>query len=696
MNYRKTNLAALLLVSIAVSTTSSWAININPFGKKKAKQRSELLSKQLTPAQSALVDKAIGREKEIVKAVKDRAPLVETYIQNMRPDKDLIQIPESDQHFLGRVDFNKVIGNDTYESGPKPNARANAAAQGKLGFFKHSLSYITGLTNALHLQFRESGFVRMLILDSTGFDRQHYQFGFVRNEFIGTTPCAVFDVVPIEHGNILTGSKTTGRFFGRIWVETQGGNIVRFNGDLAGTQKTISEYYHFDSWRTNIQPNLWLPTSFYVEESDPKSDTNTVKFKAINHVWGYALKLPSQAAESTSMDVIGATDVSNDAPDISPLGAQRAWVQQAEDNVIDRLYQAGLLDAPSDFDKGVCEILASNMLINNNITPSRPIRCRTLLTEPLEMLAVGNTIILSKGLIDTMGVPTSDGLQIQGNLNAVIAFELAHIIVGHRLDTKYAFNDRLLFPDTSAFQRIPMHHTDADNAEAAKKAIELLSVKEYADGQKYFGLYLQQLQLRIKAVHDLTAPMIGDGLTKSDTDSTFWLAALMPKGIKLDMKDLKQQAAMPLSSYLRFDPWTDQVIRINAPQEILLNPTDKMPFEVTPIAIKLAYYKVLEPPPAPAPAAPAAAPTTAPPAAGTSAPAAGPTATAPAAAASAPAGAGAVVDTTAPPPPPSATPTAAPASLSVVNTSSPQPTTGVSSPPAVIDNTPAPAAPAQR
>ncbi len=675
MNCRKTTIAALLLATTTLTTAPSWAaININPFGKKKQKDRTELPSRQLTAAQSALVDKAIGREKEVIKAVKDRAPLVETYIQNMKPDKDLIQIPESDQHFLGRVDFNKVIGNDNYEAGPKPNQRATAAAEGKFGFFKHSLTYITGLSDALHLQFRESGFVRMIILDSTGFDRQHYQFGFVRNEFLGTTPCAVFDIVPIDRGNFLTGDKTRGHFFGRIWVETQGGNIVRFNGDLAGTEKTIAEYYHFDSWRTNVQPNLWLPTSFYVEESDPKSDTNTVKFKAINHVWGYALKLPNQAAENASMEVVGATDISNESTDVSPLGAQRAWVQQAEDNVIDRLYQAGLLDAPSQFDKEICEPLANNMLLYNNIQVPRPIRCRTLLTEPLEMLAVGNTIILSKGMIDTMEVPTADGQQFIGNLNAVIAFELAHIVAGHRLDTKYAFNDRLLFPDTSAFQRIPMHHTDVDNAEAAKRAVELLNAKQMIDsnpqGQAYFGLYLEQLQQRIKAMHDLTLPMIGDGLTKSDTDSTFWLAALLPKGIKLDMKDLKQQAAMPLSAYLRFDPWTDQVIETHAPAEILLNPTDKMPFEVTPIYIKLAYFKAPEPPAPPAPAAPASgAPASAPPA-------------------SAPPASGVV----APAPGAAPAPTAGTAAPPVGAASAPPTTSGVSTPQAAINDTTAPAA----
>ena len=68
-----------------------------------------------TAAQYALIDKAILREKEIIKAVRERAPLVETYIQNMKPDPVLSQVPESDQHFLARVDFSKVINDDEYK-----------------------------------------------------------------------------------------------------------------------------------------------------------------------------------------------------------------------------------------------------------------------------------------------------------------------------------------------------------------------------------------------------------------------------------------------------------------------------------------------------------------------------------------------------------------------------------------------------
>jgi hypothetical protein len=600
MILRKLPTAGLLLAAIIATALPASAAM--PLLKKKPKE-DVLPSRKLTPGQSALIDKSVLREKEVIKTVKERAPLVETYIQNMRPDPILGQVPESDEHFLGRVEFSKIIGDDAYATNPATSK--GTSKDGKLGFFKHSASFLGGLGGSLHLTFHEAGFVQMLLMDSNSFDKQHYAFGFVRNDFLGNTPTAVFDVTPID------GKRAFGRFFGRIWVETRNGNVVRFNGDFSGSEEDHKEFYHFDSWRTNVQPDMWLPTSFYVEESDPKSVSRTLKFKAINHVWGYVLKVPPPEAANTNLDVVGATDVSNDAQDVSPLGAQRAWVQQAEDNVLERLFQAGLLDAPSEFDKTL-EALAGNILAYNNITLARPIRCRTLLTEPLESIAIGNTIVISKSLLDTTAVQSADGAQQMGNLNAILAFQLAHIILAHRLDTKYAFNDRLLFPTDSVFNRIPMHHTDADNAAAAKKAMELLSAKELVDGQQYFGLYLQQLQERVKALKALNEPMIGDGLVKSDSDPTFWLAAMMTKGPKLDMKNLKQQAAMPLASFLRFDPWTDQVIPMHSAFEPLLSPADKMPFEVEPVYLKLSYYK---PPAEPAAAPPAAAPAAAPPAA---------------------------------------------------------------------------------
>jgi len=588
MSLRTKFLATFSLALLAASALPAAAAF--PIGKKP---KNEQDVRKLTPEQSALIDKAVVREAAVVKSVKERVPLVETYIQNMRPDPIMGQVPESDWHGLARVDFGKVINDETFAKGEAADANNK---KGKLSGLTHALSYITGLSNALHLQYHESGFVQMLLVDSKDFNRQTYTFSFLRRDFLGTIPTWVYDVQP-------TKKNSRGRFAGRIWVERDTGDIVRFNGDFAGSVEDIAEYYHFDSWRTNVQEGIWLPAAVYCEESDPKSPTHTLRFKATNYIWGYSLKVPPKEAEQTGVEVVGADNQAQEqVTDLSPLQEQREWVQQAEDNVIERLFTAGLIDAPSPFDQTLAD-LANNILAYNNVPLPRPIKVRTLLTEPLESIAIGNTILISKSLIDTTAIQSADGAQQMGNLNSILAFQVAHVILGHRIDTKYAFSDRLMFPSLMAFQKLPMHHTEQDNNEAAKKAVELLSVKELADSQQWFGLYLQQLQSREKALKSLIEPQIGDSLIKPD--GTFWLQAMVSKAPKLNDKDIKQQAAMPLGSFLKFDAWTDQVLQMHTTYEPLITQRDKMPFEVTPVYLKLTLYQ----PPAPPAAAPAPAAT---------------------------------------------------------------------------------------
>ncbi len=546
--------------------------------EEKAQQKNASVQRPLTAAQSALIDQAVVQEKAITQILKDRKPMVETYIQTMRPDPVMREVPDADLHFLGRLQLDRTINVENYQ---QDKANANTKLN-KHGLLEDTKDVVSGIAGHAHYSFSQTGFAQMLLIDLNDFNRQHYNFFFVRNDFLGAVPTSVFDVVPALQNS-------TGRFFGRIWIETAHGNIVRINGEYAGAQKNFHEYPHFDSWRTNVQPNIWLPTSTYIEDIDPKSKTSTLNFKASNHVWGYALKLPSEI-ENTSIEVQNATDLSSSAQDQGPLAAQRALSRQAEDNVLDRFFQAGLLDAPSEFDKTLAN-LANNILAYNNAAVAFPIRVRTLLTEPLESFAVGNTIVLSKGLIDTTAILSADGNQQLGNLNVVLAFQLAHILSGHQLDTKYAFNARLMFPDNMTFRRIPMHHTDADNAEAATKAIELLKPTELAASQKCFGLYLQQLQARVQHLPTLAQPLLGDGLVKSDTDGTFWLAPLMAASDKLNVQNLDQQAAVSLSSFLTFDPWTDQLLALHATLQPILNASDKMPFEVAPIYLKLAYFQ---------------------------------------------------------------------------------------------------------
>jgi len=573
---------------------------LGSFNAEAKKQHFEPLT-PLTPEQAALIDKATVRERQMVKELQKRIPLVQTYIQNIKPDPKLGSVPASDDYLLSRVDFGKSFQAEGYDE------KAT-----KKGFFKGSLSALSGLTKALHMdvEYVPTGFMDMMFTDATNFDRQHYDFQFVRNDFLGSIHTEVFDVFPKPK----TGA---GRFTGRIWVEDQLGTVVRFNGTFTGNANLDRpEYFHFDSWRINMQPDLWLPAAIYVEETHRTKNDGDEGLRAQTYFWGYSLKVPSHLTESETIKIDNVTDKSDQAQDVSPLQANRAWVSQAEANVIDRLVQAGLLAPPSDFDK-VLEQVTNNLILGNKLDLPDTIHCRVLLTTPLESLAIGNTILLSKGLVDV--------LPYEEDLAAMLAFQLAHITLGHHIDTRYAFNDRLLFPDEATFQRINMSHSAGDDDLAAKKAIEFLNNSVYHDRIPNAGLFFTQLQARSKELKALMTPRVGDSLLRAD--GTPWLADLTKNSPKLQMDKLDQIAALPLGSHLKIDPWDDKVVQLNVKPVPLLNARDKMPFEVTPIFYRLTRYT--EPAPAATPAS--ATPASPAPDAGTQPAAAQPAAAPPAA-----------------------------------------------------------------
>src|SRR5439155_25024162 len=137
---------------------------------------------------------------------------------------------------------------------------------------------------------------------------------------------------------------------------------------------------------------------------------------------------------------------------------------------------------------------------------SLPVHCRIMLTDTIETTTVGNTILVSKGLIDT--IPRNDPAIAESTIASVISMELAHIALGHHIDTRYAFNDRLMFPDESSFRRIAMNHSDHDNQEAASKAQEYLDASMYKDQLSKAGLYWSQLADRGQILKALNTPKL--------------------------------------------------------------------------------------------------------------------------------------------------------------------------------------------
>jgi hypothetical protein len=549
MTFRKISLAFLFMI---LSVACAHA---------KKKEPNYAQAHQLTQDQAALVERAIGREKVLIKNIQLRTPLVETYIQNTKPDVKLYQVPVSDEYMLSRIDFGKGFFDKTFE--PRESA--------KHGFFKGSLSAITDLSRALgldkHFTYNPLGFTEMMFMDP---------FSYVRREFLGSVRTWVYDVHPKAAG--------MGRFFGRIWIEDQDGNIVRFNGTYTGPRSEDDSryYFHFDSWRMNVQPGIWLPVAVYVEETERIEGEKKGGLKAQTHFWGYSLKLPSRESENVSVKVDDAVDKSDDSQDVGPLQATRAWVTQAENNVIDRLVEAGLVAplTPGGYENTVLDQIVINLQVPNNLAFTDQVHTRILLSTTVETTTVGNTILISKGLIDSL--PNEESIA------SVVAMELAHIVMGHHIDTRYAFNDRLLFPDEATFKRIDMYHSDHDNAEAAKKAMEYMQNSMYKDRLPSAGLYYAQLVDREKELKALNTPKLGDSLL--GPDGTPWMADLERMAPKLNWDDLTQRPALPLGSWLKTDPWDDKVHQLNAKIYAYMNPRDKMPLELTPVFFKLQRY----------------------------------------------------------------------------------------------------------
>jgi hypothetical protein len=526
-----------------------------------------------------VVDRVVLREKELIKFLSPRTPIVETYLQNLTQDKQLGPVPQDDHYFLGRMDLSESIDRSDYLDGKGKDTKDE-------GMEKHLLGE---LTRKFKFQYQPLGFSWMIFVDRNDFDRQHYDFHYARREFLGDVRCLVFDLTPKKDAG-------RGRFLGRIWVEDQEFNIVRLNGTYARPQRN-NYYFHMDSWRLNLIPGYWVPAYIYSEEGDFTAGAqNKIAFKAQTRMWGYNLKAATANDELTNIRVDSVKDDTPTAQDATPLAAEREWQQQAEDNVVERLERAGLLAPEGDVDK-ILQTVVNNIEITNNIELPRPVRTRVLTTSPLETFSVGNTIIVSRGLIDV--------LPDEGSLAMVLAHELAHIVLGHNLGSQYAFNDRMLFSDEGTYQNLGFKHIPEEETAADKKAIEMLKASPYAQKLDTAGLFIKALQARAPQLSALLQAHLGNNITENGTVTR--MAALATSAPALDWNKLDQIAALPLGGRVKLNPWDDKVEIVKAQPVAITSARDKMPFEVTPFYPRLSRYTAVSAPAATTAAAPATA-----------------------------------------------------------------------------------------
>ncbi len=506
------------------------------------------------------IDKIIAREHSENATIRRYNPIIETYIQDMMPDKNMGAVPVGDHYYLGQANLAKGVVDDSMLSKKK----------GKLDQF-NPLSHLAGFFEASYVP---EGFLQMIYLDTSSFDRQHYHFDYVGRQFLGEVRCLVFDLTPLPKAG-------RGRFKGRIWAEDQGFTIVRFNGVYTPVSGLNGFNLHFDSWRTNLQPGLWLPSFIFSQESNLKDFIgNHVRFKSQTRLWGYDLKNVGREEEFSQLTIESPNAIQDQAPtdqDRSPVEAEREWQHQAELNVLDRLQRVGLLSPPTDVDK-LLETVVNNLEVTNNLDIQPEVHCRVLLTSTLESFTIGHTIVLSRGLIDVLPDETS--------IATMLAQELADLIVTKPSTDQWGFNDMTNVSTVDALSHFTFKDTPEDTQRAAAKAVELLKNSNYKDKLGSAGLFLKQLAAESKALPALISPHIGNRVFISDQ--------LLSAGPALAPDKLDQIAALPIGARLKLDPWTDRVDLLKAKPVALLSAREKMPFEVTPFEPFLTRYEKSE------------------------------------------------------------------------------------------------------
>jgi hypothetical protein len=508
---------------------------------------------------SDAINRIIAREREEDAIIRRYDPIVETYVQEMRPDKEMGTVPVSDNYFLGQANLAKgVIDENMLGSDKKSTLQQLNPLSHVVNFFSYG-------------GFDPAGFLQMIYLDPTYFDRSHYHFEYVGKDFLGSVRCYIFDLTPLRKSG-------RGRFKGRIWVEDQDLTIIRFNGGYTPTDGINGYGLHFDSWRLNVQPNLWLPAYIYSQESSIHDLLGThIRFKSQTRLWGYDLKNANRESEFSQLTIESPNAIQdqNMAPqDRSPVEEERQWQQHAEENVLDRLQTDGLLSPPSPVDK-VLDTVVNNIEVTNNLDIEPEVRCRVLLTSTLESFTIGHTIVISRGLVDV--------LPDEASLAAVLAQDLADILITKPSTDQYGFNDVTNVSSIDVLRDFTFRDTPEDVTAAGQKAVQLLKNSPYKNKLAGAALFLKQLSQEEKALPALIDARIGNGV--------YLDPSLLSSGPELKPDNVDQISALPLGARLKLNPWTDKVEMLNAKAVPLYSAREKMPFEITPFYPFLSRYQ---------------------------------------------------------------------------------------------------------
>jgi hypothetical protein len=231
-------------------------------------------------------------------------------------------------------------------------------------------------------------------------------------------------------------------------------------------------YFHFESWRQEVSPGVWLPSYTYFDEQRTWNVGRlTTSFQLRGHIWVWSYQAAqSQAPANTSSD---------------PLG---------------RLEASGVLAVPGKVERYLDSIVEEIQSAND--IAGQAIRCRILLTTPVEMFSIDNTVLISRGLLNL--VPDKSSLAV------LMAGQIANITLEH--SGRPAATESAVFDGhhRSNLTDQGIRSTPSQQTEANARMRLLLKNTRYADSVSLVEAFFARLALHSSQIPHLMAPALGD------------------------------------------------------------------------------------------------------------------------------------------------------------------------------------------
>lgn len=419
-------------------------------------------------------------EHDTIELLKRAHLITETYIQSLAHvqrdgmDTDLDELSEhivDDAYFLGSVDLQHLRGSLPSE---------------RLLFGKPWRDRYIRINNDLYEKLIPIGQLMLFFVDLTDFDTDTYTLTYIRRERRLNTECLLFAVTP-------THPRSAGRFSGTIWVESSSLKIVGIKGVFLGPYvrwyKPIlwqGVYFHFDSWRERVSEGIWLPTSAYFEERRTFSADGNLQF----HLRGYSLLWQHGDKGLPSLTTAHPDTVANDS---TPPSAY------SEVDPLVRLEANGLLAVPGAVEQKLDEIAGQTAA---HAGVQRAIHCRILLTTPAELFSVGNTIVVSRGLLNIL--PDDKVLAV------LLARQIAHIVLGHSQDfVLHLPNNPFASADKRDFPGLGIKYGPGQEQAADRETVALLRSTDYEKAAPAAKEFLSRLQTDSCRFPNLVRPRFG-------------------------------------------------------------------------------------------------------------------------------------------------------------------------------------------